>query len=127
MKGEDDRIAEARELTVRAAQWLALLRFQVRPGAPMFLPGLSTYHDMFHPDGTDVARFSACKRMLPAVERQTLVESWKGEEAFALNGPTRPHRFERHTTLRGAALETAAELLRQAIDRFHAEEKSPSG
>ena len=118
MQTREDHLAVARDLTMKAARWLALLRFQGRPGTPMFLFGLSTYHDMFDPDATDVARFLACKRMLPAVERQKVVESWKAEEALALNGPMKPHRLEWHTTLLCAALETVADLLREAIDRF---------
>lgn len=118
MAGREDLLAEARDLAVKAGGWLAILRFQCRPGAPMFLAGISTYHDMLDPASPDAARCAACACMLPAVDRQVGIETWRAEEALArIPGGDRPGP-EWRTTERGAALEAIAELLRRAIGLY---------
>lgn len=115
MAGREDLLAEARDLAVKAGGWLAILRFQCRPGAPMFLAGISTYHDMLDPDAADAARCAACACLLPAVDRQVGIETWRAGEALArIPGGDRPGP-EWRTTERGAALEAIAELLRRPL------------
>lgn len=118
-----DCLAEARERTLRAARWLRLLSFQTRPGAPFFLPGVSTYHDMFDPVASDEKRHTACKAMLPSVARQVDIERWKCEEARAVIPESDPYGLEWCTTHRGAALETLADLLREAIGLYEAADR----
>jgi len=118
METHDHHLASARTQTLRAGQWLVLLRFQTSPGAPVLLPSVTTYNDMLDPGASDAARRAACSRLLPAVERQTELERWRHEEAQA-NAPARdPRGREWCTTLRGAALETVADLLRAALADF---------
>ena len=81
MESRKTCIARAEDLTLRAAQWLALLKFQTRPGAPIFMPGITTYQAMFDPAASDDERRAACNAMLPAVRRQVELERWKGEDA----------------------------------------------
>ena len=110
----------ARALTLRAAQWLALIRFQVRAGAPTFTPDVSTYHDMFDPAAADERRLAACRRMHEVLRRQAELERWAAEGIRAQSHPRDPYGREWMTTPRGAILETIAGRLSEAVETFEA-------
>ncbi|MFD3189024.1 hypothetical protein ACFMPD_01955 [Sedimentitalea sp. HM32M-2] len=115
-----DPPAEARALTLRAGRWLALLGFQTRPGAPRFLPGMCSYHDMLDPAAPDERHRVSVRALLPAVERKTEIERCKGGEALAARPRHDPHGGQWRMTERGAALEVTAGLLRDAVKRYRA-------
>jgi hypothetical protein len=96
------------------------MRFQMRPGAPVFSEGLSTYADMLDPASSDERREAACRRLLTAVERQATIEAWKTEDRYVQERLPDRYGVEWKTTLHGAALETVAELLSNAIQEFEA-------
>ena len=110
----------ARALSLRAAQWLALIRFQVRAGAPTFTPDISTYHDMFNSAAPDERRLAACRRMHEAMRRQAELERWAAEGIRAQSHPRDPYGREWMTTPRGAVLETIAGTLSEAVETFEA-------
>lgn len=118
MESHEEIIVGARSLAVQAARWLVLIRFQFRPGAPVFSAGISTYGEMLNPSGADDKCNAACAHLLPAVERQAVIEGWKGAEERLMRRAEDPFGLEWRTTERGAILETAAELLRAALSRY---------
>ena len=113
-----NRLDEGRALALRAAQWLALIRFQAFAGAPFFSPGLQQYDDLFDPDGSDARRLDACKRMLEAVRRNAELERLSFEVKHADHRSVDPYGLEWPTTSRGAVLQTIADLLEDAVERL---------
>lgn len=111
-------LARAQHLTRLAAQWLQLLRFQTHAAAPVFAPGVSTYHAMLDPHATDSERLGACLAMLPHVLRQVIIEHVAGEAAYADTRQIDPYRAHWQTTERGAALTVIAARLTKAIGIF---------
>lgn len=111
-------LTRARHLTRLAAQWLHLLRFQVHGSAPIFAPGVSTYHAMLDPKTTDGERLGACQAMLPHVLRQVIIENVAGEAAYADARPIDPYRAHWKTTERGIAVSIIAAQLSEAIKIF---------
>lgn len=109
----------AQDLSLRAARWLELLRFQPAPGGVVFSRSMTTYHDMLNTSASDARKLGACRSLLASVRRQAEMEEWKARSEI---GVPREDLYghEWHTTLRGAALETVAEQLDDAIAAFHA-------
>ena len=116
------RLDRARELTRHAGQWLHLLLFQSRPGAPTFSTGMCYYHAMLDPEASDADRLAACRAMEPAVQRRRLAEEFAAEAVQAHEMQLDPYRLHWKTTPRGAALWAIANLLGDAIAAFEAEQ-----
>jgi hypothetical protein len=112
----------ARELTRHAAQWLQLLGFRSRPGAPTFSKGMCHYHHMLDPEASDADRLAACRAMGPAVQRRRLAEEFVAEAEQAHKMQLDPYHLHWKTTPRGAALWAIANLLGEAIAAFEAEQ-----
>lgn len=74
LKSTEDALREARKNTTEAGQLLRLVRFQVHSAAPIFGAGISTYADMLDPNGTDLVRLAACRRLIAPVARQAVLE-----------------------------------------------------
>ncbi|MHA7849519.1 hypothetical protein [Roseovarius sp.] len=113
-------LAQARDLTRHAAQWLDLINFRAHAAAVPFSPSMSTYHDMLDPTATDAARLSACRGMHQQVCRCIEVECLEGEANHARVRPVDPYGLRWRTTHHGATLETIAHLLSAAIEAFQA-------
>ena len=111
-------LAQARDLTRRAAQWLDLIDFRAHAAAETFSPSMSTYHDMLDPTATDAARLSACRGMHQQVCRRVEVECLEGEATHARVRPVDPYGLRWRTTRDGATLEIVARLLSAAIKIF---------
>ncbi len=108
-------VETTRLFAIRAACWLALIRFQVHLGAPVFGPGVTTYDDMLCPDTTDARRFAACATLLSAVRRHADQEAFVGESRWHQSRPLDPYGQAWRTTERGAVLEAIAELLKKSV------------
>ena len=115
---QTDMLAQARDLTRRAAQWLDLIDFRAHAAAVPFSPSMSTYHDMLDPAATDAARLAACRRMHQQVCRRVEVERLEGEATYARQRTIDPYGLRWRITHDGATLETIACLLSNAIDSF---------
>lgn len=113
-------LAQARNLTRRAAQWLDLIDFRAHAAAEPFSPSMSTYHDMLDPAATDAARLAACRGMHQKVCRRVEAERLEGEAIHARQRPIDPYGLRWRTTRDGATLETIANLLSAAIEAFQA-------
>ena len=111
-------LAQARNLTRRAAQWLDLIDFRAHTAAEPFSPSMSTYHDMLDPAATDAARLAACRGMHQQVCRRVEVERLEGEASHARQRPIDPYGLRWRITPYGATLETIALLLSDAIESF---------
>jgi pyrroline-5-carboxylate reductase len=111
-------LAQARDLTRRAAQWLDLIDFRTHAAAGTFSPSMSTYHDMLDPDATDAARLAACRGMHQQVCRRIEAERLEGEATYARQRPVDPYGLRWRTTPDGATLEATASLLSNAIESF---------
>lgn len=115
-------LQRARDLTRHAAQWLQLLRFRSRPGVTPFSASMCHYHAMLDPSASDLDRLAACRAMEPAVQRRRLAEEFVAEADQARQTLLDPYHLHWETTRDGAALWAIANLLREAIDAFEAEQ-----
>ena len=113
-------LAQARDLTRRAAQWLDLIDFRAHTAAVPFLPSMSMYHDMLDLAATDAARLAACRGMHQQVCLRVEVERLEGEATHARVRPVDPYGLRWRTTRHGATLETIACLLSTSIKIFEA-------
>lgn len=113
-------LAQARDLTRLAAQWLDLIDFRAHAAAEPFSPSMSTYHDMLDPAATDAARLAACRRMHQQVCRRVEVERLEGEATHARLRLIDPYGLRWRTTRDGATLETIARQLSTAIEALQA-------
>ena len=110
--------ADGRDLSVKAAQIMSLINFQVSSGAPTFSPGLSVYDDLLDPSSSDVRRLEASQIMLKAVNRQAEHERYMAEKNWFARGYLDPYSSELRLTQRGVMLELIAEMLSNAIKDF---------
>jgi pyrroline-5-carboxylate reductase len=113
-------LAQARDLTRLAAQWLDLIDFRAHAAAEPFSPSMSTYHDMLDPAATDAARLAACRGMHQQVCRRVEVERLEGEATYARQRPIDPYALRWRITRDGATLEAIARLLSTSIEAFQA-------
>ena len=119
-------LAQARDLTRRAAQWLDLIDFRAHAAAVPFSPSMSAYHDMLDPAATDAVRLSACRSIYQQVCRRVEVERLEGEAFHVRQRPSDPYGLRWRITRDGATLETIASLLSAAIKIFegHVDEEA---
>lgn len=106
---------EARELTLRAAQWLELILFRSHDAAPCFAPNVNVYEHMMDPEATDKTKLAACDTMLRSVLRRLEVEKLQGEADYKNRRPIDPFGLTWRMTQHGAVLTAIAELLSAAI------------
>lgn len=114
----DERsLAHARAHALEAARLLRLLAFQTHPRAPVFMPGISTYREMFDPDAPDERRLAACHRYIDPVQRAAALEqlSIPAEPPSELRDP---YGLEVRTTRRGYLLELCSGHLGTAVVAF---------
>jgi hypothetical protein len=109
----------ARRLCVQAARILDVAKYRPHPGYWPFSSQHPSYHDLLDPAATDGRRSWAASWLLSRLDRHIREEqcSLKRDERISVR-TSDPYGSRWRTTPRGALLEIAANLLRQAEEIF---------
>ncbi|SFP92985.1 hypothetical protein [Tranquillimonas alkanivorans] len=114
-------LEKARDMTLRATQWLNVNQLRVRPSGPPFSWRITTYMATVDPAATDEERLVASRRMLKALEVHARQERWEYDSAQGSYRDRDPLVREWETTERDAVLETLDKLLRASTKSLETE------